>query len=149
VAQHVSTPIIRSIQLHYQPLVLTLAHGGSSVFVRFTSLLLDVYVWLNMFPRLSSGAYNCISSLWFYRWRVVAAVLLIVLWPAGQTTTSVVAGRQRLTCIIPDAINTVYMLLMMSENIARNMYSNQETINYPTLLHHVGHFRILYLVVIF
>jgi len=38
----------------------------------FTSLLLDVYVWLNMFrasPRPSSGAYNCIRSLWFYRWR--------------------------------------------------------------------------------
>ena len=35
----------------------------------FTSLLLDVYVPLNMFrapPRPSSGAYNCINSLWFY-----------------------------------------------------------------------------------
>jgi len=32
----------------------------------FTSLLLDVYVWLNMFrapPRPSSRAYNCINSL--------------------------------------------------------------------------------------
>jgi len=41
----------------------------------FTSLLLDVYVWLNMFwesPRPSSGAYNCTRSLWFYRWREVA-----------------------------------------------------------------------------
>jgi hypothetical protein len=37
------------------------------------------------------------------------------------------------------------MLLMMSENIARNMYSSQGTINYPTLLHLVGHFRLLYL----
>ena len=45
----------------------------------------------NMFrapPHLSSGAYNCISSLWFYRWSVVAAVLLVVFWPAGQTTTN-------------------------------------------------------------
>jgi hypothetical protein len=33
------------------------------------------------------------------------------------------------------------MLLMMSENIARNMYSSQGTINYPTQLHLVGHFR--------
>jgi len=50
----------------------------------FTSLLLDVYVWLNMFrasPRPSSGAYNCISSLWFYRWCVVVAALLVVVWP--------------------------------------------------------------------
>jgi hypothetical protein len=50
----------------------------------FTSLLLDVYVQLNMFqalPRPSSGAYNCINSLWFYRWSVVVAVLLVVVWP--------------------------------------------------------------------
>jgi len=33
------------------------------------------------------------------------------------------------------------MLLMMGENIARNMYSSQGTINYPTLLYLVGHFR--------
>jgi len=32
---------------------------------------------------------------------------------------------------------------MMSENIARNMYSSQGIINYPTQLHLVGHFRIL------
>jgi len=44
----------------------------------FTSLLLDVYVSLNMLrepPRSSSGACNCINSLWFYRWSVVVAVL--------------------------------------------------------------------------
>jgi len=33
---------------------------------------------------------------------------------------------------------------MMSENIARNMESSQGTINYPTLLKLVDHFRILY-----
>ena len=47
----------------------------------FTSLLLDVYVWLITFralPRPSSGAYNCISSLWFYRWSVAVAALLVV-----------------------------------------------------------------------
>jgi len=41
----------------------------------FTSILLDVWC-LNMFrasPRLSSEAYKCISSLWFYRWSVVVA----------------------------------------------------------------------------
>jgi len=32
------------------------------------------------------------------------------------------------------------MLQMMSENIARNMYSSQGTINFPTQLHLVGHF---------
>ena len=33
---------------------------------------------------------------------------------------------------------------MMSENIARNMYSSQGIINYTTKLHLVGHFRKLY-----
>jgi hypothetical protein len=36
----------------------------------FTSLLLDVYVWLNMFQaplRPSSRVYICTRSLWFYR----------------------------------------------------------------------------------
>ena len=32
------------------------------------------------------------------------------------------------------------MHLMMSENIARNMYSSQGIINYPTQLHIFGHF---------
>jgi hypothetical protein len=27
---------------------------------------------------------NCSSSLWFYRWSVVVAVLLVVVGPAGQ-----------------------------------------------------------------
>jgi hypothetical protein len=30
-------------------------------------------------------------------------------------------NRQQHTCVIPEAVNTVYMLLMMSENVARNM----------------------------
>jgi len=30
-------------------------------------------------------------------------------------------SRQRHTCVIPEALHTVKMLLMMSENIARNM----------------------------
>jgi len=48
-----------------------------------TGLLLDVYVWLNVFresPRPSSGAYNCTRSLWFYRWREVAGALLVVVF---------------------------------------------------------------------
>jgi len=54
----------------------------------FTSLLLDVYVWLNIFrdPLCpSSGVYNCTSSLWFYRWRMAVGALLVVVW---QTTTN-------------------------------------------------------------
>jgi hypothetical protein len=57
----------------------------------FTSLLLNVYVWLNMFrasPRPSSGAYNCTRSLWFYRWRAVAGAMLVVVWQVCQTRTN-------------------------------------------------------------
>jgi len=46
----------------------------------FTSLSLDVYVWLNMFWAplcLSSGAYNCTRSLWFYHWRVATGAWLV------------------------------------------------------------------------
>jgi len=49
----------------------------------FTSLLLDVYVWLNVFWASlcpSSGAYKCPSNLWFYRWKVEVAALLVVVW---------------------------------------------------------------------
>jgi hypothetical protein len=52
----------------------------------FTSLLLDVHTWLNMFrasPRLSSGAYNCTWSLWFYLWKETAGALLVMVWPAS------------------------------------------------------------------
>jgi hypothetical protein len=51
----------------------------------FTGLLLDVYVWLNMFQAPlcpSSGAYNCTRSLWFYRWSMVVGALLVVVWQA-------------------------------------------------------------------
>jgi len=46
------------------------------------------FVSLTMFrapPRPSSGAYNCINSLWFYRWSVAVAALLVVVC---QTTTN-------------------------------------------------------------
>jgi hypothetical protein len=49
----------------------------------FTSLVLDVYMWLNMFrvsPHPSSGAYNCTRSPWFYRCREAAGALLVVVW---------------------------------------------------------------------
>ena len=40
--------------------------------------------------RPSSGAYNCISSLWFYRWSVAVAALLVVFWQVTcQTKTNI------------------------------------------------------------
>jgi len=49
----------------------------------FESLLLDIYVWLNMFRAPlcpSSGAYNCTRSLWFYHWSMAVGTLLVVIW---------------------------------------------------------------------
>jgi hypothetical protein len=71
---------------------------------QFTRLLLEVYVWLNMFralPRPSSGAYNCISSLWFYRWSVAVAALLVVVY---QTTTKC---YRHAPTVKPEAANAV------------------------------------------
>jgi len=51
---------------------------------QFHKFITDVYVWLNMFRAFlcpSSEAFNCISSLWFYRRSVVVAALLVVVWP--------------------------------------------------------------------
>ena len=50
----------------------------------FSSLLLEVYVQLNMFgrPHAHHQKFNdCSSSLWFYRWSVVVAVLLVAALP--------------------------------------------------------------------
>jgi hypothetical protein len=58
---------------------------------QFYKFITRRFVSLNMFrapPRPSSGAYNCINSLCFYRWSVVVAALLVMVWPAGQTTTN-------------------------------------------------------------
>jgi hypothetical protein len=72
----------------------------------FTSLLPDVYVWLNMFqasPRPSSGAYNCTRSLWFYCWREVAGTLLVVVC---QTMTWLGRlARPRPTALLPPRSN--------------------------------------------
>jgi hypothetical protein len=60
----------------------------------FTSLLLDVHVWLNMFLvplRPSSGAYKCTGSLWYYRSSVAVGASLVVVWqlnlPEYEPTT--------------------------------------------------------------
>jgi hypothetical protein len=51
--------------------------------------------------------------------------------------------QEHLNCITASGI-TVWMLLMISKYIPRNMYSNQGIINYPTHLHLVGHVLIIY-----
>jgi hypothetical protein len=49
---------------------------------------------------------NCSSSLWFYRWNVVVAVLLVVVAPAGRRSN----GKL-------EAATAVYKLLMMGKRM--------------------------------
>jgi hypothetical protein len=60
---------------------------------------------------------NCSSSLWFYRWSVMVAVLLVVVGPAGR-----LAGRpdhdqqhcyHHAPTVKPEAATVVVELLMM------------------------------------
>ena len=55
---------------------------------------------------------NCSSSLWFYRWSVVVAVLLVVGGPAGLTTTNSTAITT-LPKVKPEAATAVVELLVM------------------------------------
>ena len=50
---------------------------------------------------------NCSSSLWFYRWSVVVAVLLVVVGPAGPTMF------HHALKVKPKAATAVVELLMM------------------------------------
>jgi len=47
---------------------------------QFYKFITGRFVSVNMFrapPRPSSGAHTCINSLWFYRWSVVVATMLV------------------------------------------------------------------------
>ena len=65
---------------------------------------------------------NCIYSLWYYTPELLPAGFMgemELTWSQFQLSHE--TGRQQLMRKIPDAVNTVKMLLMMSESIARNM----------------------------
>jgi hypothetical protein len=53
---------------------------------------------------------NCSSSLWFYRWSMLTAVLLVVVGPARPRTQH---GYHHNTKIKPEAATAVIELLMM------------------------------------
>jgi hypothetical protein len=77
----------------------------------------DVYLQLNRFrafPAHHQELNNCSSSLWFYRWSVVVAVLLVVVGPAGRPARP----RTQHNChhdtkVKPEAATAVIELLMM------------------------------------
>jgi len=56
---------------------------------------------------------NCSSSLWFYRWSVVVAVLLVVVGPAGQPDHEQHHCYHHTPKVKPEAATAVVELLMM------------------------------------
>jgi hypothetical protein len=65
-------------------------------------------------PLPSSGAYNCISSLWFYRWSMVGAALLVVVW---QTTTN---NAALLVMVWQTTTNNAALLVMVWQTTTNN-----------------------------
>ena len=56
---------------------------------------------------------NCSSSLWFYRWSVVVAVLLVVVGPAGRPDYDQQHCYHHAPTVKPEAATAVVELLMM------------------------------------
>jgi len=56
---------------------------------------------------------NCSSSLWFYRWSVVIAVLLIVVGPAGRPDHDQQHCYHHAPMVKPEAATAIVELLMM------------------------------------
>jgi len=56
---------------------------------------------------------DCSSSLWFYRWSVVIAVLLVVVGPAGRTDHDQQYCYLHAPTVKPEAATEVVELLMM------------------------------------
>jgi len=57
---------------------------------------------------------NCSSSLWFYRWRVMVAVLLVVVAPAGRPDHDQQHCYHHAPTVKPEAAAAVVKLLMIS-----------------------------------
>src|SRR5215475_3864167 len=56
---------------------------------------------------------NCSSSLWFYRWSVVVALLLVVVGPAGQPDHGQRQCYHHAPTVKPETATAVVELLMM------------------------------------
>jgi hypothetical protein len=56
---------------------------------------------------------NCSSSLWFYCWKVVIAVLLVVVGPAGRPDHDQQHFYHHVPKVKPEVVTAVVELLMM------------------------------------
>jgi hypothetical protein len=73
-------------------------------------------------PHAHHQELNYSSSLWFYRWRVVVAMLLVVVGPIGPTTTNGTATTT-LQRVKPEATTAVVVAPDDGREDARNMLS--------------------------
>jgi len=128
-ALHVSSYVFAHHQEHlncnysfwfYSRVSLSAAVSSLQRHTWMTALHVSSYVFAHHQEHL-----NCNYSFWFY---------------SRVSLSAAVSSLQRHTWIKPEAVIIVKMLLIMSENITRNMWSNQGTINYPTKLHLIGYF---------
>jgi len=60
---------------------------------------------------------NCCNSLWFYRWSVVIAVLLVVVGPAGLPDHDQQHCYHHAPTVKPEAATAVVELLMMGKRM--------------------------------
>jgi len=77
---------------------------------QFYNFITWCFVSLNMFrapPRPSSGAYNRINSLWFYRWSVVVAALSVVVWPVNRPDDDQQHCYHHAPTVKPEAVNAI------------------------------------------
>jgi len=64
-------------------------------------------------PHAHHQELNCSSSLWFYRWSVVVAMLLFVVRPAGWPDHNQQHCYYHAPTVKPEAATAVVQLLMM------------------------------------
>jgi len=66
---------------------------------------------------------NCGSNLWFYRWSVVVAVLLVVVGPASRPDHDQQHCYHHAPAVKPETATAVVVLLRLGVRTPRNMLS--------------------------
>jgi hypothetical protein len=84
----------------------------------------DVYLQLNVFRAFSRQHQELNSSLWFYRWNVVVAVLLVVFGPVNRPDHDQQHCYHHAPTVKPKAATAVVVAPDDGREDARNMLSS-------------------------